>query len=96
MAKFSLNIYGESDEIIKTYETDKIRFGVLIKALEVSDKKHDISNAEFLKEATSIVKSIFVGLTDAELMQAEMSDVLSTFGQIIAMSSKINGGSSKN
>lgn len=91
MARFTLNIYGEDDAIVKTYETDKIRYGVLIKALEVNEGKKEMSDAEFIKSANAIVKALFKGLTDDELENAEITDVISTYRQIVNLSGKING-----
>lgn len=91
MARFTLNIYGEDDAIVKTYETDKIRYGVLVKALEVNEGKKEMSDAEFIKSANAIVKALFKGLTDDELENAEITDVISTYRQIVNLSGKING-----
>lgn len=91
MAKFELNIYGEDDAIVKTYETDKIRYGVLVKALEINEGKKEMSDAEFIKSANAIVKALFKGLTDDELENAEITDVISTYRQIVNLSGKING-----
>lgn len=84
MARFSLNIYGNNDEIIKTYETEHVRFGVLMQALEISEKNLD--NAEKLKAAMTIVKALFNGLTDEDLSNADTGDVLALFIQVTRMS----------
>ena len=31
MAQFELNIYGENDEIVKRFETNKVRWGVFMR-----------------------------------------------------------------
>ncbi|MBQ8119181.1 MAG: hypothetical protein IJ172_00455 [Ruminococcus sp.] len=84
MARFSLNIYGKNDEIIKTYETEHVRFGVLMQALEISEKNLD--NVEKLKAAMAIVKALFNGLTDKDLSDADTGDVLALFIQVTRMS----------
>ncbi len=84
MARFSLNIYGKNDEIIKTYETEHVRFGVLMQALEISEK--NLENAEKLKAAMAIVKVLFDGLTDDELAKADTGDVLALYIQVTRMS----------
>ncbi|MBQ3969754.1 MAG: hypothetical protein II685_04630 [Clostridia bacterium] len=89
MAKFELNIYGEDDEIIKKYETDHIRFGVLVEAAKITDMTDD--KTESIKK---LVKRVFVGLTDEEIMLADWTDVVNTFIQVSAMAGNIN--SSKN
>lgn len=89
MAKFELNIYGENDEIIKRYETDHIRYGVLMEALEVDEKAKGKTEAEQIKAANAIVKRVFYGLTDEELMNADMNDVLNTYAQVTRQAEKI-------
>lgn len=84
MARFSLNIYGKNDEIIKTYETEHVRFGVLMQALEISEK--NLENADKLKAAMAIVKALFNELTDDELSNADTGDVLALFVQVTRMS----------
>lgn len=98
MAKFELNIYGENDEIIKKYETDHIRYGILMEALEFDEKRDSMSKADQIKGANSIVKRVFYGLTDEELMLADMSDVFNTYRQVTRQAERIGGsnGAEKN
>ena len=98
MAKFELNIYGENDEIIKRYETDHIRYGVLMEALEIEEKTKGKSEGEQIKAANALVKRVFHGLTDEELMLADMNDVLNTYAQVTRQAEKIGGsdGAEKN
>lgn len=98
MAKFELNIYGENDEIIKKYETDHIRYGVLMQALELEEKLNKKSQLEQIKAANIIVKKVFHGLTDDELMLADVGDVLNTFAQVQQQANAIGGsnGAAKN
>lgn len=95
MAKFELNIYGENDEIIKKYETDHIRYGVMIKALELNDKASKKSESEVLMGANEIVKMVFHGLTDDELMLADMNDVFNTYRQVAQQANGVNNDSSE-
>lgn len=37
MAQFELNIYGENDEIINKFETDKVRWGIYMEAVNISE-----------------------------------------------------------
>lgn len=93
MAKFELNIYGENDEIIKRYETDHIRYGVLMEALELDEKTKNKSQVEIIKSANAIVKRVFHGLTDEELMLADVADVLNTYKQVTSQAGDIGDGS---
>lgn len=89
MAKFELNIYGENDEILKKYATDHIRYGVLMRALELQDSMEGKTMLEQTKAANTIVKMVFAGLTDEELMLADVGDVLATFAQVTTQANAI-------
>ena len=95
MAQFELNIYGNNDEIVKTYATDKVRWGVFMQALELQDSLTDKSAAEQFKLINAFVKKIFPELTDAELECADADDIVNTFKQLLHKSGAI-GVSSKN
>lgn len=96
MAKYELTIYGESDEVLKKYETDHIRWGVLLQAVKLQEEIKDKDNVTQFAAINNFVKSIFVGLTDEELEKADGMDVVNTFKQLISSVGQINGGSSKN
>lgn len=89
MAKFELNIYGENDEIVKTYATDHLRYGVLMQALEMQEGMEHMTAAEQMQTANALVKKVFAGLTDAELACADAGDVLATFTQVTRHAEKI-------
>lgn len=95
MAKFELPIYGENDEIIKVYETDKVRWGVFMQALEVSENLEKKKPAEQFVIISNFVKKIFPDLTDEHLEMADITDVLNTFKQLTAKAGGI-GENSKN
>lgn len=95
MAAFELNIYGKDDEIVKTYATDRVRWGVFMQALELQESIEEQSPEEQFKSINAFVKKIFPDLTDAELDNADINDVLNTFKQLLNKASKI-GVKSKN
>lgn len=90
MAKFELPIYGENDEIIKTYETDHIRWGIFIKALEMQKNIEKKSEFEQLSLVGDLMKSVFTGLTDEDLEKADMFDLFNVFAAIIKGANKIS------
>lgn len=94
MARFELTIYGKDDEIVKKYETDHVRWGVFLQAVKLQEKIKDKSSEEQFVAINKFVKSIFVGLTDEELEQADGMDVLNTFKQLLSAANGID--SSKN
>lgn len=91
MAAFELNIYGENDEILKTYSTSHIRWGLLKAALELQDSIKDDSISEQVRAISAFAKEIFIGLTDAELDNAASEDVIANFKQLTRMANKIVG-----
>ena len=94
MAKYELKIYGENDEIMKTYETNFIRWGFYMKAVEVQEEIKDKSTGEQFEAINQFIKKIFVGLTDEELALADGMDVMNTFKQILSFANVLK--SSKN
>lgn len=94
MAKYELSIYGANDEKVKTHETDHVRWGVFLNAIKLQEKIKDKSAAEQFETINEFIKSMFVGLTDEELAQADGADVLNTFKQLLSEANGID--SSKN
>lgn len=96
MAKFELSIYGTDDEVIKKYETNHIRWGVLLKAVNIAEElkgKNDLDQFKYINE---FMKSIFTGITDEELEKADSQDIINTFKQLLSSVNSINAGDSKN
>lgn len=98
MAKFELPIYGENDELVKTYATDHIRWKLFIKAAEIqgSAKLNGDDTADKIKQIADLLKNVFSGITDEDLENADVVDILSTFKQIANIGNSIKGGKEKN
>lgn len=96
MAAFELNTYGNDDEIIKTFKTDRVRWGVFLQALELQEGLAEKNAAEQFEAINTFVKKIFPDLTDADLEFADADDVLNTFNQLLAKANKIGGKKPKN
>lgn len=94
MAQFELNIYGNNDEILKTYATDRVRWGVYLQALELQEKIAGKSAAEQFRLINAFLKKIFPDLTDEDLELADYDDIMNTFKQLINKSNAIGGSSS--
>lgn len=88
MALFELNIYGNDDEVIKRFETNKVRWGVYLQATELAENLEGEKTAEKFRKISAFLKKIFPDLTDEELEKADSDDVLNTFTQLIR---KANG-----
>ena len=91
MSAFELNIYGENDQILKTYSTAHVRWGLLKAALELQERIKDASLEEQFEAIHEFAKEIFGGLTDAELINADAGDVTAQFKQLTRMANKIVG-----
>lgn len=95
MAQFELNIYGENDEVIKHFETDRVRWGIFVQALQLEETLKGATAGEMISAINEFVKMIFPNLTDADLKNADVDDVMHTFQQLLSKAKKI-GVSSKN
>ena len=96
MAKFELPIYGENDEIIKTHSTNIVPWAIFIQAAELDEKTEKMSTLERLQSIGELLKAVFMGLTDEELLRADTGDVMNTFKQIVSGGQTIKGGGGKN
>ncbi len=95
MAQFELNTYGTDDEILKTFATDRVRWGVFMQALELEESIKSKTAREQFEAINTFIKKIFPDITDKDLENADADDVLNTFKQLITKANKI-GGNSKN
>lgn len=93
MAAFELNIYGKNDEIVNTYATDKVRWGVFLEALKVQESLSSMTSAEQFEVINRFVKKIFPELTERDLENADINDVMNLFTQLIRKANAIGGGS---
>lgn len=96
-----LNIYDNEDNIVKTYTRDsyKLRFGViedLLNTLNLDGLKTD-NDVEFVKVAFKVVtnsfdtikpliKQIFKGLTDEELRNTDVSEIVKVLVDVVKFS----------
>ena len=95
MALFELNTYGNDDEILNTFATDKVRWGVFLQALELQEELKDESPTAQFVSLSAFIKKLFPTMTDADLENADVGDVMNVFNQLIRQASRI-GGNSKN
>lgn len=95
MAQFELNIYGNNDEVVKRFETDRVRWGIFLQALEVEERMKSATARDMISAINEFAKKIFPELTDADLENADVDDVMYTFKQLLAKAKKI-GVSTKN
>lgn len=91
MAKYELKIYGENDQILKTYATDNVMWGFYLEAVKASEEMEDMTTAERFELINSFVKCLFIGLTDEELTGASGDDVINVFNQLMRKARSIGG-----
>lgn len=89
MAEFSLNIYGENDEITKTFSTDRVRWGIFIQAYSVQEEVGTQSDAAQIEAINAIMKKLFPSLTEQDLENADSDDVFNTYAQVLRKARKI-------
>lgn len=90
MSLISLNIYNDADEIIKTYSTNRIRWGVLVKAVELEEMtKGDENGVESVKAISDLMYSIFPSITPDDLALADFDDMKNVFRIVVNMTGHI-------
>lgn len=92
MAQFELPIYNEHDDVVVRHETDRVRWGIFLQALELEESLKGANAREMIAAVNEFVKKIFPALTDAELENADADDVLNTFKQLLNKAKKLGGG----
>lgn len=90
MSLIELNIYNDDNEIIKTYSTNRVRWGVLVKAVELEDKIGGNENAaETITLISDFTKTIFPSITPEYLALADFNDLLNVFRMVVNMTGHI-------
>ena len=96
MGTFTLHIYGTDDEIVKTYEQKRVRFGLLEEAIKISEDNEGKKPAQYIGEIRKVVKSIFPDITDEHMALADFFDVVNVFKQLQRKADAMLGDGSKN
>lgn len=89
MALFTLNVYGENDEVVKTYETSKIKYGLIEDFISLSNDLKNKTEFEQFTLMKPILKTLFVGITDEELRNVDFIDVTKV---ILSIMKEVNSG----
>lgn len=90
MSLISLNIYNDADEIVKTYSTNRVRWGVITKAVELEElTKGDDNGAESVKAITDLMFLIFPSMTPDDLAAADFNDMQNVFKMVVNMTGHI-------
>ena len=96
MSAFELKVYGADDEILKTFATDRIRWGVFLQAISIHEEIVSKKPEEQYVLVGEFIKKLFPGITDADIENAEAQDVLNTFWLLVGKANRIGAGAKKN
>lgn len=96
MSAFELNVYGEDDAVVKTFATDRIRWGVFLQAIQIHEEIAGKNPSEQYALVGEFIKKLFPGITDADIENAEAQDVLNTFWLLVNKANRIGGNTKKN
>ena len=92
----SLTIYDEQDEIIQSFSTSRIRWGIIEDVVDLSEKLAGKSEREAIQAMGQFIQLVFPKLTKELLRQADVSDIKLCFQQIISVVKDIEGNNEKN
>ena len=87
MAKYSLNIYGKNEEILKTHETNICPWAVYVRAAELQEELKGKSVIEKMNAVGDLLQCLFDELTKDDLLHADGGDVMNLFQQIVNVGS---------
>ena len=92
MAIVSLIIYGDDDEILKTFSKNRVRWGLIVKAVELSERieADDVTTTEQIKLLNDFVLSVFPTMTQSDVEMADINDIKNVFKIVGNMSGEIN------
>lgn len=92
MALVELNIYGDNDEIIKTFSTNRVRWGLIVKAVELEEKLEDEKTTfrDQVNMLNDFVMSVFSDMSQNDVLMADFNDIKNVFKMISNMAGNID------
>lgn len=82
---FKLNILGENDKVVKTYESSCIRYGLIEDLVVLSEQMEGKTIFQQFAMMKPLFKTMFVGVTDEELRNVNLQEVMGVFKQLMAI-----------
>lgn len=89
MALIELNIYNDENEVVKTYSTNRVRWGVIVKAVELQEKTENATEKESIDLISDLMFSIFPSMTPDDLAQVDYNDMFNVFRMVVNMTGHI-------
>lgn len=93
---FKLNILGENDTVVKTYETSKIKYGLIEDMVSLSKELEGKNEFEQFGLMKPLLKNMFIGITDEELRNVDFLEVLAVIKNLMGVATKGFGVEEKN
>lgn len=92
MAHLEINTYGDNDEILKTFSTNHIKWGLICRAVEIQEQMNDgeLKGTEQIKVVNDFVLSVFPEMKQSDIEAADIGDIFNVFKIIGNMSNDIN------
>ena len=92
MAHVEINTYGDNDEILKTFSTNHIKWGLICRAVEIQEQMNDgeLKGTEQIKVVNDFVLSVFPEMKQSDIEAADIGDIFNVFKIIGNMSNDIN------
>ena len=91
MSLIELPIYNDDNEIVKTFSTNRVRWGVFVKAIETEERisSDETNAADAVKLISDLILSVFPSMTADDLALADYNDMKNVFAMIVNMSGHI-------
>ncbi len=93
---FKLNVLGENDVVVKTYETSKIKMGLLEDLMTLQEKISGKSLFEQFNLIKPLLFLIFPGLTNDELRNVDYVEVIGVINTLAQYAKTSFGTDEKN
>ncbi|MBO7066098.1 MAG: hypothetical protein IK122_00910 [Alphaproteobacteria bacterium] len=92
MAHVEINTYGANDEIVKTFTTNHIKWGLICRAVEIEEKMNDeeLKGTAAVKVVNDFILSVFPDMTQSDIEAADIGDIFNVFKMISHMGGNIN------
>ncbi len=92
----ALTIYDDQDNVLQTFSTNRIRWGVIEDVVELSEKLEGKNEKQAIEAMGQFLQLVFPTLTKELLRQADVADIKHCFQQIISVVKTLDNQTEKN
>ena len=93
---FTLNILGANDEVVNTYKTSKIKYGLIEDMVSLSKELEGKNEFQQFSLMKPLLKNMFIGITDEELRNVDFLEVLAVIKNLMSVATNGFGTEGKN